>query len=238
MGYDEKIILMLQNIQLATVPGQNAEAKLHRLRSEFSRTGLYPVIFGEQDVFEAIKRYSEFSEAKSFQAITANSLQIDASTWFHDEWQTPEDDWSEDEGRPELGEWPTEPFNVSDSVQSHINLMTREVLPEVSIGLIPVQHPWEIFAALRWGGWNACPQPEEHCAIHRYWSDKYGVQVVGITQDSLECLVTTPPSTQAESLELAKEHIAYNGDLIASLETLSEYAATLLNAKLWYFWWD
>lgn len=229
---------MLKGIQILTVPGQNAEAELHRLRSEFGQTGLYPVIFGEQDVFEAIKRYNEFSKAKSFQAILAKSLQLDVTTWFRDEWQNLEDDWSEDEGGLELGEWPTEPLNVSDSLQSHIHLMTREVLPEVSVGLIPLQHPWEIFAALHWGGWNACPQPEEHCAIHRYWFEKYGAQVVGITQDSLECIVTKPPSTQAKSLELAKEHISYNGDLIASLETLSEYAVTLLNAKLWHFWWD
>jgi Domain of unknown function (DUF4253) len=224
---------MLEDIQILTVLGQNAEAKLYHLRSECSQTGLYPVIFGEDSVFETIKSYAEFHKTRTFQTITAKSLPIDAAAWLREELQDFDDD-----GGLELGEWPTEPLNISDSLQNHLDLMTREVLPQVSIGLIPTKQSWEVFAALRWGGWNACPQPEEHCAIHRYWFEKYGVQIVGMTQDALECTVTKPPSTQVESLELAREHIAYNGDLDSSIETLSEYAATLLNAKLWHFWWD
>ena len=34
---------------------------------------------------------------------------------------------------------------------------------------IPVQHPWEVFAYVPFGGWNECPSSQEHMAAAKYW---------------------------------------------------------------------
>ena len=39
---------------------------------------------------------------------------------------------------------------------------------------IPVKNPWEIFACLPFGNWNACPDTPELMAAAKYWFEQYG----------------------------------------------------------------
>jgi hypothetical protein len=60
-----------------------------------------------------------------------------------------------------------------------------------------------------------------------------------MTGDTLELSVSRPPTTDQAALALAREHYSYAPDIVqqgtGDVETL---AATLKNARAWFFWWD
>jgi hypothetical protein len=105
----------------------------------------------------------------------------------------------------------------------------------IYVGLIPTINSWEIPAYIPFGGWNACPPPEVHIAVQRYWNQVYGSELVVQTFDTLELKVSHPPTTREQAWALAIEQNEY-----AEFEqfTLPPLAASLLNASVWYFWWD
>jgi len=52
-------------------------------------------------------------------------------------------------------------------------------------------------------------------------------------------LVDKPPHSQTEALALANEHFAYCEDIVTQgVGTIEGLAATLLEGKTWFFWWD
>jgi hypothetical protein len=223
---------MAESIQSLIVHGKNAVTEINRLRKEHRQTGLYPILVGSQaDYNELLNRHSEVNQSAS-QAIVSRSLEIEVLQWFQQELEEDPDYYNIDEG-----EWPNEPWGMGNGLRGHIDPKTNNFLEQVVIGLLPVKEPWETFAFLNWGGWNSCPRAEEHCALHRYWYQKHGAQVIGIAFDSLDCLVTKPPTTREESLLLARELSIYNGEL-TEVGTLSNLAAMVLNSRYWYFWWD
>jgi len=92
---------------------------------------------------------------------------------------------------------------------------------------------------MHWGGWNACPKPEYHVAAFRYWRDKYGVELVGMSRDVLNLKVARRPASRGEAIGLAQEQYAYCSDLIAEDQmTYSYLAALLMQSGWWFFWWD
>src|SRR5262249_30768782 len=98
---------------------------------------------------------------------------------------------------------------------------------------------WEIPAYLKFGAWNACPPPEDHVAVMKYWHGLYGAEVVSIASNTVEMFVARAPRSRKKALELAREQYLYCYDIvIQGTETIDNLAATLLNGKVWYFWWD
>jgi hypothetical protein len=223
-----------KGIQTLTVPGKDAVAKLEQLRQNYQHTGLYPVILGDDKGigFDTIN----LSALHNKQQTISESLKINVNEWF----RTALSDFEEDAEIGELleGEWPDEVIPAS-GLNIPNDPFTQQSKPEIVIGLLEIQKPWETFAALNWGGWNACPNPSEHCAIHKYWYEKYGAEVAGITNDVVECIVTKPPLSRVESLELAKEHYLYCADIVdQGVGEILTLAATLMTSRYWYFWWD
>jgi hypothetical protein len=117
----------------------------------------------------------------------------------------------------------------------------RELKPEtlVSIILVPVKHAWEVPARLAFGGWNECPMPDEQCTVLREWEKTFGAVPFALTSDVLELMATRLPVSKEEALALAKDQYIYCSDIvdqgIGSEEALAE---SLLESKLWFFWWD
>jgi hypothetical protein len=94
-------------------------------------------------------------------------------------------------------------------------------------------------ALLGFGGWNSSPAPEEHVALLKYWNEKYGADIITVTNDTIECTVSRPPATREQALELAREQFIYCSDIVyQGTETLSALAASLQRGKTWFFWWD
>lgn len=114
-----------------------------------------------------------------------------------------------------------------------------EFVPEVSILEIPTDKSYEVPAYLKWGNWNACPPPEVHVAVLRSWHERFGVEVVGISGDSMDLFVLRPPSTFGEAMKLALEEYTYCNDMIdQGAGTVSRRAAELMADPWWDLWWD
>jgi hypothetical protein len=70
------------------------------------------------------------------------------------------------------------------------------------------------------------------------WWDLYGAELCS-TVGGAEFRVTRPPRDRESALALAEEHAIYCPDRIhQGMGTLERLAAALLNAPVWYFWWD
>jgi uncharacterized protein DUF4253 len=112
-------------------------------------------------------------------------------------------------------------------------------LPEVVLVVVPADDSAAAVAALHWGCWNDDPCPAEHVAILRDWHERYGADVLAMTEDILELRVTRPVGDPDAAVELAKRQYLYDYDIVdhgtGSIEGL---ASLLLEAPGWQFWWD
>lgn len=196
----------------------------------------------------------------------ASALTLDAKTWFlqkraeyakllaeyaedHDEFED-DDDEEDDEDFEEDDDELWEDDNTDDEEDDEddeegsdedSSSVLSELKPEtlVSIILVPVKHAWEVPARLAFGGWNECPMPAEQSAVLREWEKTFGAVPFALTSDVLELMATRLPVSKEEALGLAKDQYIYCSDIvdqgIGSEEALAD---SLLESKLWFFWWD
>jgi hypothetical protein len=214
------------------VTGENTIEELHRLQREFATSGLWPILLGDDEELERIEEGLEDSSE------TPNDILVSSNSIVPDEWfvaKTTED--------PELyqcedGDWPdVDPGEIG--IVTHLDLSGGKPKKRVAIALLPVRDSFETFAYLNWGGWNDCPFPQDHCAIHRYWKASWGSEVVSVTGDIVQCIVANPPRDRAAAMSLAREQYLYCYDIVdQGTGTIAALAASLINAKTWYFWWD
>lgn len=119
------------------------------------------------------------------------------------------------------------------------DLETGEFIDEVVIALVPVTEAAAIPAVPGFGAFNDCPEPAAHVAIHRYWNERYGAEIVARSEDYIECSIARPPATREAAINLAREHYAYCYDIVEQgTETISTLSAMLLDNPTWFFWWD
>jgi len=186
------------------------------------------------------KDYIEESIESSLQPvdeIIENSQKIDIQAWFDSRRKELEEDLVADLNES-LGTWPGE----SDSKQG-FSLANDMLTGQLHTGLVGVSidadMSWKIPAHFKYGSWNDCPAPELHCAIWRYWQEKYGAQIVGVSNDVIEAYITNPPQTKEAAMELAWEQYLYCTDIVdQGVETVSKLGASIINHNVWFFWWD
>ena len=71
------------------------------------------------------------------------------------------------------------------------------------------------------------------------WERMYAAEIVGMTHDTLELTIGNPPTEPGEALDLAYEQLGYCEDLVVQgTLTIERLAATLLNGRVWFFWWN
>ena len=103
---------------------------------------------------------------------------------------------------------------------------------------IPVEHPWEVFAYIPFGGWNECPCNEEQMAVAKYWYEKYGAVPAVMTRDVLEYDLPAPVRHE-DAMALALEQYAFCPDIVdQGCGSVGYLADTLAKSTKWYFWWD
>ena len=137
-----------------------------------------------------------------------------------------------------VGEWPDhiEPNNLVTAARERF---VGEFKPQVVIATLDTDDWTTVPAYLRYGGWNACPHPQVHSAIWRYWQEEYGIELVSLRFDTLEFRVARPPGDRQQALGLAREQHAYCSDIIdQGVGSLASLAALLMESRYWYFWWD
>jgi hypothetical protein len=225
------------NMQFTTieVPGAQALKTLNERRTQFAATGRYPFLIGEAENFERLCELDQINRQDQDEIIRA-SFDVDISDWLAIRRRELEEfDLTDDEI---VGVWPAE-ISGEPSLTLHLDIVSRKILPRVVIGLAEVEHPWQLPAKLRYGNWNECPPAEVHCAIHRDWQARFGAEIAGVSADTVECIVASPPQDEEQATSLAWEQYLYCEDIvIQGCQTISNLAATLLDSPYWYFWWD
>ncbi len=117
-------------------------------------------------------------------------------------------------------------------VPEDIALTNREVV----LVKVPVLEPWKIWAYLPYGAWNACPLPEEHMAVSKYWYETYGAVPVSITYNMVSYILPQPTT---EPKKAAMEMYAYCFDIIEQgYDNFSYLAEAIKGNRFWSFWWD
>jgi hypothetical protein len=199
--------------------------------------GGFPVLLGDADEFEQFMETYE-DNAQPVDGLIALARGIDAHTWFAGRLEIdPEYEGDDEEEDEEAGEYPD--GAASAGLSSHLNVLTQEPHAAVNIVVIPAAEAWMVPCYLGIGGWNECPNAEEHAAIFKYWGEKYGATVACITSDVIEMTVARPPATKEEALALAREQYIYCPDIVdQGTESVAALAAGLLNSRVWFFWWD
>ncbi len=197
------------------------------------------LVCGSAETVEYLKEGMESNDIDEVQVASAAS-EIDATEWFKEKEKEAKEEFEEDELEMSeiVGEWPE---NISDgqSFTLATDILSGDLLETVYGVKIEAKDSSEVLIKFKYGGWNDCPNTEEQIAIWKYWEEKYGAKVVGVGNDIIEAYVENPPKTKEEAMVLAYEQYYYCYDIVdQGCETISNLAASLLNSKVWYFWWD
>lgn len=211
------------------VPAEVAMRAWELLRGQVDRTGHYPV-FVAPDADEVL-----MLDQGSVADVLAAADAVDGKAWLA------RNPFADGVGVdvPESGEWPddAEVQKSTDFTAPAGGPGQNEAL--AILALVPTSDGAEAFAWLAYGGWNDCPMPEHHVAAARYWREAYGAEPVALLHDIVEYRVARPPATREEAMSLARQQYAYCYDIVLQgTETLENLAAGLVNAPVWFFWWD
>lgn len=231
---------MTKAIRIRRVPGGEAPAEWSKLHAEFARTGRYPVLLGDREECGTVKdTYDENRlDFGSTEDIVARSRLQTPADWYRERKAALElsPDWPTAPDAP----WPPQPDEgACGEIHAHLDMTTGLPKREVCVASLEVLASWETFARLAWGGFNECPLPHVHCILHRDWEERFGSEIVSLTDSVVECRVARPPSTREEAYLLAQEHYLYCPDIVdQGTESIVGLAAELLGNPYWFFWWD
>ncbi len=219
----------------AKIAGSDAIAMLEARRASFRETGEYPFLIGDIEGLERVNEAAEFND-QSFDDIIRGALDVDLQKWIAER-RTKAEKY-EFSLEDTLGTWPGE-LAEKGTVSLHRDVLTGKFKPEVFVGSALIKEPWHLPAVLKYGAWNDCPESKVHCAFLRKWQTEFGAQIVGMSGDVVECVVTNPPLDQATAIELAWQQYWYCADIVEQgCGSVNNLAATLLNSPYRYFWWD
>ncbi|GHO82332.1 hypothetical protein KSZ_03380 [Dictyobacter formicarum] len=74
----------------------------------------------------------------------------------------------------------------------------------------------------------------------KYWNERWGAELVAMAPSTVEMRVLRPPTTWEEAFLLAKEQYIYAPDVVDQWlgGNFATLVKTLLNGRVWLFWWD
>lgn len=220
-------------VVMLPVAGPAAITLWRRLRGLVDETGRWPVILGPEDDNDGYERLLEpFDHAEELFGATPSRIgTVDVGIWFAEARKR-------NASRELHGAWP-ERISPTNEVSMARDWRTKALHPTLHIALPPVRHGWLVAAAFRYGGWNDCPWPWEHVAVHRYWFDRYGAEILSLNYEMIELEVTRPPRDREVALRAAEEYFDYCQDIVLLHNlTIEVQAAILMESTIWRFWWD
>lgn len=224
--------MQIQTVKLA---GQDALQALNQHRADYPTTGWYPFLIGDSEELEHIEAVADLNK-QELTEIVRGSFDVDTAAWSSKRRAEAEEfGFSADHL---TSQWPGEE-RQKGSITLHTDILTGKLKPEVFLGLAQIEQPWQLPAALKYGGWNDCPEAEVHCAFHRQWQVQYRAEITGMSSDIIECAVARPPMDSEAAMALAWEQYWYCSDIVEQgCGSVSKLAAILINSPYWYFWWD
>ncbi|CAN5649087.1 hypothetical protein BH10ACT1_BH10ACT1_07630 [soil metagenome] len=108
----------------------------------------------------------------------------------------------------------------------------------VQIALVPATAGWEVPALLAWSGAERDDiRGPEHLSVLQHWHGVYGANLVSMGMDTLELLVTRPPTDARGAFELAVQQYAYCPELMDNLVPAIGALAATMFGRHWFFDW-
>lgn len=219
-----------------------------RRANAFSEPGRVPVLIENRRVLESLATRSSH-QASEPEDILARASEIDLAMWLKARHElarrlvedTPGEDLSRYMHEYGLAE---ESLEEGSDPHTSFSLFDRDAArmrdEQVLLVTLSADAPWMVFAELGWGDRGEHnPAPEVHCAMHRFWEDAFGAQVIGFGARALECRVRKPPTRMDAALELASAQAAYCPELLLyAFNSVEFLARSLLRTSVWSFRWD
>jgi hypothetical protein len=208
-------------------PGK-ALALWRRLRDVHDRTGLWPLMLGDDsDLAGLVHNFGLDPDAE-----IARGLAMDLAARMA-QWRTEATEFA-DEGEdvPPRGE----ATGLRPPAEDVFYLAERPGW----LGLLAADAGYLVPGLVTWvGAANYDIEPADHVAMLKRWHDQYGAELVGLGGDVIELWVPRPPTDQASIMAVAEEQYWYCQDVIdQGVLTLDALAAVQVPARRWYFWWD
>ncbi|MEX2219368.1 MAG: DUF4253 domain-containing protein [Phycisphaerales bacterium] len=196
------------------------------LRQRTGQTGLYPVIVSDQHDLLGLTG----AEAPSAADILKEAAGIDGAKRLQRL-------AAENEGAGE-GDEEGEAERIAEFTVPW-NLLDGKPRDDLSLVLLPTTRAWEACAYLAFEAVNFDISSDAHVAVHKYWHEQYGAELVTCGGDVLEFTVARPPRAEAAAAKLAREQFAYCPDLVEQgVGSLGALTRILVGGNIWYFWWD
>ena len=206
----------------------------HRLRAEHARSGLWPVLLGDElgDLSAALTPesrdgYDDAAELRRAEAMSLDELQTLRRTRYGSD-----------------GDFFAHLEVAFDrppgAVRRHAATFSSASADGL-VALVPAAAGWQVPVVLGWeGGVNYDLEPVDHGVVLRDWHERFGVELVGLSTDQvLEVLVRRPPTDPADAIAVARELYLYCPDLVDQGEgTLTALAQDQVGSESWQFWWD
>lgn len=238
-GLEEWLTSPRGRIRRQSVPPGEAFARWQAHRDIFDRTGLWPVIVPTEYAHNLEQIFAD--QAESVEDDIAMGLNLDVRDFFSG---ALEGQFEDEEYEMDLDFDPAglvcEPKPPAARQVAALDVVPGTTRPPASvwIALLPCREPWEVPAVLGYGGWNGCPMPAEHVAVFREWYARHGAEPLVMGSDTVELLVR-PIEESAEAKRVAIEQYAYCSDIVdQGVGTVEALASGLLDASVWFFWWD
>ncbi len=222
------------------IDAQNLTSTWQSLRAVADEAKYWPVFVKDEDMLEQLIASLEQSlaEGKSVAQSIEKSREIDFRSWV-------ESRKLECELDEYMGDGPEDSEPLNDLTQIREFTLDKDSMPvftaldRVLLLLVPIENSWHLPAFFQYGGWNFHPDAATHTAAFKHWHEKYGAEPVFIADDTLEFFVSNPPRSQGDAMTLAIEHFMYCEDRVTQGEaTVSRLAGALMDATVWYFWFD
>lgn len=218
------------------IPGRSAPSCWQTLRAATEKSGHWPLILGANQSIEYQNSALQYENKWSLAEILQRAETVNVKSWKEDRYK---EFAGIEEPRDHLhGPWPDD-AELQTEFDSHLRTFDRNPHDQVWLGLVPTQDSCDVPAIFKFGDWNEVPEPAAHVAQHREWRDRFGAEIACLRFDVIEMLVARPSSTPEVALQLAQEQYEYCADIVdQGVGTIEALAATLLNGRIWYFWWD
>lgn len=236
--------MALLHYEKVTVPGTKALAEWEKLRA--AKRG-WPVVIGDDADLERIAEQLSLDDpavsglpaghivSRSTDQLLAAAAKVrfPADLYKVAETSPPGD------GEALPNTWPVASEDAPPGLTVAEELQTGRPLEKVHILILPTEKSWEVPAYLRWGGWNACPDPELHVAALRSWHERFGAELAGLNGDTMNVRIRNRPKDRRQAWQLAHELHAYCPDIVdQGLGSMASFASELMRTDWWFFWWD
>ncbi len=112
--------------------------------------------------------------------------------------------------------------------------------PPAHLALVPVRRPADVPVTIGWPGMiDSWGDLAALCCVLRSWEDRFGAVLTRIALATIELSVAAPPVTSDRALAVAAEHYSFcHNTYHENPGSLRDYAAALVGARRWRFWWD